>query len=50
MSILMLDMVQSGSHYLDVNSSNRDGLTPLLLVTKDVSLFTKGMESQYHSR
>ena len=35
--------IQSGSHYLDVNSSNKDGLTPLLLVTKDVSLFSEGI-------
>jgi ankyrin repeat protein len=41
----------SGSHYLDVNSSNKDGLTPLLLVTKDVSLFSEvqnAMETEYN--
>ena len=37
--------LQSGAHYLDVNCTNRNGLTPLLLVTKDVSLFTEGIGS-----
>ena len=40
--------IQSGSHYLDVNSSNKDGLTPLLLVTKDVSLFSEGTYIMSH--
>ncbi|CAI8015862.1 hypothetical protein GBAR_LOCUS9797 [Geodia barretti] len=41
----------SGSHYLDVNNRNSDGLTPLLLVTRDVSFFSKvqtAMETEYN--
>ena len=33
---------QSGSHYIDVNCQNSDGLTPMLLVTRDIALFEKG--------
>ena len=33
---------QSGNHYLDVNCRNSDSMTPLLLVTRDISFFEKG--------
>ncbi len=41
----------SGNHYLDVNCSNNDGMTPLLLVTRDINLFDSiqaAMETNYN--
>ncbi len=41
----------SGNHYLDVNCSNNDGMTPLLLVTRDINLFDSiqaAMETDYN--
>lgn len=41
---------QSGKNYLNVNCRNSDGVTPLLLVTRDISLFEQvqsAMESDY---
>ena len=46
-----LPLSQSGNHYLDVNVRNKDGLTPLLLVTRDIGLFDKvqnAMENEYN--
>ena len=37
-----LTHTQSGNHYLDVNCRNSDSMTPLLLVTRDISFFEKG--------
>ena len=42
--------MQSGKNYLDVNCRNSDGLTPLLLVTRDTSVFDRvqsAMENEY---
>ena len=33
---------QNGEQYIDVNCKSQGGMTPLLLVTKDISLFEKG--------
>lgn len=42
-SQLMFQASKSRSAMLDVNCKNADGLTPLLLVTRDLNLFEKSM-------
>ena len=42
-SQLMFQASKSRSVMLDVNCKNADGLTPLLLVTRDLNLFEKSM-------
>lgn len=37
----MFNLFQSSKSLLDVNCKNADGLTPLLLVTRDLNLFEK---------
>ncbi len=36
-------LFQSGNNMLSVNCRNSEGLTPLLLVTRDTDLFDKGI-------
>ncbi|XP_020607907.1 serine/threonine-protein phosphatase 6 regulatory ankyrin repeat subunit C-like isoform X2 [Orbicella faveolata] len=51
-NVLLVKKLLSSKSMLDVNCTNADGLTPLLLVTRDLNLFEKiekaVMDSGYH--